>query len=140
LLKRLGIETAGDLLFHFPRSYEDLTDVRPIAALAEGQTQTVRGEVVEIAGKQLSNGRPMVSVVLSDGGSHCLEGVWFNQPYAAQRFRYGQPLSFSGKPKWYRDHWQMTNPRVQALDGSESESSPAVLPVYPLTEDLRIEQ
>ena len=125
LLQRLGIETVGDLLFHFPRSYQDLSDVRPISALSEGDVQTVQGEVVEIAGRYLSDGRPLVSVVLSDGGPRCLEGVWFNQPYAAQRFRYGQRLAFSGKPKWYRDHWQMTNPRVQVMDGSASSARQA---------------
>lgn len=146
LLRALGLETVGDLLFHFPRSYEDLTDVRPIGSLVEGQLQTVRGEVVEIEGKQLADGRTIVSVVLSDGGKHCLEGVWFNQPYAAQRLRYGQPLAFSGKPKWRFNRWQMTSPRIQNLDGaggSTAEAQPAppdIVPVYPLTADLRAEQ
>ncbi len=48
-LRRLKLETIGDLLFHFPRSYEDLTDVRPIAKLSADAIQTVQGEVVEIA-------------------------------------------------------------------------------------------
>jgi ATP-dependent DNA helicase RecG len=137
LLGRLGLHTVGDLLFHFPRSYEDLTDVRPIASVSAGALQTVQGEVVEIEGKSLNDGRSVVSVVLSDDGTHCLEGVWFNQPYAARRFRYGQRLSFSGKPRWFRDHWQMSTPRVQVLDGTEAGASPGVVPVYPLTEDLR---
>src|SRR5216684_5409474 len=55
LLRRLGIETIGDLLFHFPRSYEDLTDIRPIAQLSGGTLQTVHGEVVEIEGKQIAD-------------------------------------------------------------------------------------
>src|SRR5262245_61615653 len=33
LLQRLGLETVGDLLFHFPRAYEDLTEIRRIAEL-----------------------------------------------------------------------------------------------------------
>ena len=37
LLARLGLATVGDLLFHFPRGYEDLTDLRPIADLAGGK-------------------------------------------------------------------------------------------------------
>ena len=41
-LRRLGIETVGDLLFHFPRSYEDLSEVRPIKDLKEGETQTTQ--------------------------------------------------------------------------------------------------
>ena len=139
LLGRLGLRTIGDLFFHFPRTYEDLNDVRPIAALSVGSIQTVQGEVVEIDGRSLSDGRTVVSVVLSDDGKSCLEGVWFNQTFAAKRFRYGQRLSFSGKPKWYRDHWQMSSPRVQILDGGENAHAPGVVPVYPLTEDLRLE-
>jgi ATP-dependent DNA helicase RecG len=144
-LGRLGLHSVRDLLFHFPRSYEDLTDVRPITALVEGTVQTVQGEVVELDGKRLADGRTVVSVVLSDDGKHCLEGTWFNQPYAARRFRYGQRLAFSGKPRWYRDHWQMTSPRVQVLDGPGPDRAPAapslgIVPVYSLTEDLRAEQ
>ena len=62
-LHRLGIITVGDLLFHFPRAYEDLSDHRPITALTEGTIQTVHGEVVEIPdGRHLPNGRSMVSI------------------------------------------------------------------------------
>jgi ATP-dependent DNA helicase RecG len=143
-LGRLGLRTVRDLLFHFPRAYEDLTDVRPITGLVEGDVQTVQGEVVEINGKQLGDGRTIVSVVLSDDGKHCLEGTWFNQAFAARRFRYGQRLAFSGKPRWYRDHWTMNTPRVQALDATapDAPAAPAlaIVPVYPLTEDLRVEQ
>jgi ATP-dependent DNA helicase RecG len=139
-LHRLGIETVGDLLFHFPRGYEDLTDVRAITALSEGVLQTVHGEVIEIDNRRLPDGRTVVSVVLSDDGKNCLEGVWFNQPFIARRFRYGQHVAFSGKPKWFRDHWQMTTPLVQTLDGPTTVSSPGIVPVYPLTEELRADQ
>ena len=36
LLARLGVRTARDLLFFFPRDYQDLTDRRAIAQLEEG--------------------------------------------------------------------------------------------------------
>ena len=139
-LRRLGIETVGDLLFHFPRGYEDLSDVRPIAQLSEGALQTVQGEIVEIEGKNLPDGRCVVSVVVSDGGRECLEGVWFNQPYAARRFRFGLHVAFSGKPKWYRDHWQMPNPHVRILDGAPAAGESSIVPVYPLGGDLRPDQ
>ena len=107
-LGRLGLQTAGDLLFHFPRTHEDLTEVRRIADLAAGTMQTVQGQVVEIDGRRLADGRSVVSIVISDDDKHVVEGTWFNQTYAARRFRYGQRVAFSGKPKWYRDHWQMS--------------------------------
>src|SRR5262245_34261882 len=56
VLARLGIETVGDLLYHFPRAYEDLTDVRAIRDLAAGELQTVQGEVVEITSRDLPGG------------------------------------------------------------------------------------
>jgi ATP-dependent DNA helicase RecG len=137
LLARLNIHTIGDLLAHFPRTYEDLTDVRPIARLEADTLLTTQGEVVEIDGRRLADGRTVVRVVLGDG-LNCVEGTWFNQPWMAQRFRYGQKLGYTGKARWYRDHWQMNNPRVQVLDGKEAESA-GIVPVYPLTEDLRAE-
>ena len=96
--------------------------------------------MVEIAGRSLPDGRSVVSIVISDGGRDCLEGVWFNQPYAGRPFRYGLRVSFSGKPKWFRDHWQMNNPRVQVLGGLTDQTTPGIVPVYPLTEELRVEQ
>src|SRR5438552_13563452 len=56
LLQRLGLETVGDLLFHFPRAYEDLTEIRRIAELTEGDLLTVQGQVVELEGRELLTG------------------------------------------------------------------------------------
>ena len=55
-LERLGLRTVCDLLYHFPRSYEDLTDIRPIPQLTQGKVQTSAGEIVEIEGRQLPDG------------------------------------------------------------------------------------
>src|SRR5262249_41665122 len=131
-LQRLGIRTVADLLLHLPRGYEDLRDVRPITALQPGETQVVHGEVVEIDGRRLPDGRAVVSVVITAGGPQSLEGVWFNQPFAGGQFRYGQRVAFTGKPKWYRDHWQMAAPRWQALEGGAPAPAPGIVPVYPL--------
>lgn len=142
LLGKLGLATVADLLGHFPRDYQDLTDRRRIGELTADALQTVEAEVIDITSRNLADGRVVISVVVNDGGEASLEGVWFNQAGVARRFRFGQRVAFSGKPKWYRDHWQMTNPRVRELDGSASDpgDSAAVVPLYPLTEDLRLEQ
>ena len=135
-LARLNIDTIGGLLAHFPRSYEDLSSVKPIAQLTDEGVQTTQGEVVEIDGRRLADGRTMVSVVLGEG-LNSVEGVWFNQPFMSSRFRYGQRLAYTGKPRWYKDHWQINNPRVQVLDGNQAADPAGIVPVYPMTEDLR---
>ncbi|MCS7047100.1 MAG: DEAD/DEAH box helicase, partial [Gemmataceae bacterium] len=136
LLAKLDIFTVQDLLFHFPRSYDDLSDVRAVADLSAGELQTVVGEVVEFQGKELADGRRVLSVVLADSHGHIVEGVWFNQLSVMKMLRYGLRVAFSGKPKWRHGHWQMHHPRVQVLDGQETEPARRVIPVYPLTEGL----
>jgi ATP-dependent DNA helicase RecG len=138
-LNRLGILTIADLLLHVPRTYEDLSAVQTIANLQAGQTQVVQGEVVEIDGRRLADGRAVVSIVINDGSPGSLEGTFFNMPFAAGQFRYGQRVAFTGKPKWFRDHWQMANPKWQALDSDAPTAAPGIVPVYPMTEDLRPE-
>src|SRR5262249_27456192 len=118
VLRKLDILTVADLLFHLPRTFDDLSDIRPMDKLEAGALQTVRGRVVEITGKERADGRTILSIVLADKSGRCVEGTWFNQPWAARAYRFGQQLAFSGKPKWYRDHWTMNHPRVQAVDGT----------------------
>jgi ATP-dependent DNA helicase RecG len=140
LLARLDIRTVGDLLWHFPRSFDDLTDVRRVDQLEAGVLQTVRGEVVELDSRELADGRRILSVVIADERGRCVEGSWFNQAWIARQFRYGQRVAFSGKPRWFRDHWQMSNPRVRSLDAAGDGGAAQVVPVYPLTEGLRPDQ
>ena len=137
LLAKLEVRTVGDLIFHFPRSYDDLTEVRPMDNIEAGVLQTVQGEVVEIDGKELPDGRRVTNVVISDPAGKCVAGIWFNSLMIVGKVNYGQKVAFSGKPKWYRDHWQMNHPRVQVLNDAEAKLE--VVPVYPLTEGLRPE-
>ncbi|HYV36996.1 MAG TPA: ATP-dependent DNA helicase RecG [Gemmataceae bacterium] len=138
-LQRLGITTVADLLLHLPRTYEDLSAIRTIATLKAGEVQVVQGEVVEIDGRRLADGRSVVSIVINDGSPGSLEGSWFNQPFISGQFNYGQRVSFTGKPKWFRDHWQMANPKWEKLDAGAALPAPGIVPIYPMTEHLRPE-
>jgi ATP-dependent DNA helicase RecG len=139
LLKKLGLTTVADLLWFFPRAYEDLHDRRRIAELTEGSLQTVAGEVIGIDPRTTHSGKQVLGVLLSDG-SGLLEGVWFNQPFLARKFRLGQRVGFSGKPAWKLGRWQMANPRVHLLESEPLDQPRRILPVYPLTEGLHLEQ
>src|SRR5260370_31430674 len=137
LLAKLDVRTVGELLFHFPRSYDDLTKVRPMEQIEAGVLQTVQGEAGEIEGKELPDGRRITSVVISDPVGKCVAGVWFNSLMIVGKVHYGQRVAFTGKPKWHRNHWQMHHPRVQVLEDNDAKLE--VVPVYPLTEGLRPE-
>ncbi len=136
LLHRLGLYYAQDLLFFFPRDYEDLTDRRKVADLEEGRLVSVLGTVEEVDLRNTGTGRCVLGVLVRDGSGY-LRGVWFNQPYLRERFAEGQRVMFSGKAKMEGLVWEMVHPRVVYLADDEEEPAAAILPVYPLTEGLQ---
>ena len=135
LLTRLGLYTARDVLFYFPRDYQDLTDRREVAALEEGKLQTVCGKVEEIELRNTGPGRCMLGVLLRAGTGY-LRLLWFNQPFMRERFEFGQRVMASGKPKHAGLMWEMAHPQVEVLAEDEEEPPGRILPVYPTTEGL----
>ena len=138
LFTKLGILTVEDLLWDLPRDVLDLSEVRGTRTLQEDAVVSVRGNVVDIDGRPISNGRTLVAVLL-DCGDGYLTGTWFNQPWVLKQFQMGQNVLFSGKPKRRGGRWQINNPRVQWLAEDDVVTTGGVLPRYRLTEGLRME-
>src|SRR3989344_6745845 len=83
-LKKLGVKTVSDLLYHFPSRYGDTSEMRTIASLAHGDTAVVFGK---ISGLKTSKGfRTKIAMaegfVEDDTGK--IKAIWFNQPYLAK--------------------------------------------------------
>ena len=135
LLERLGVRTVADLLFFFPRDYQDLTDLRSIASLEEDRFLSIRGVVEESELRGSSPGRSVLGVLVRDE-KHYLRALWFNQPYMADKFKRGQQVLMSGKAAMRGGRWEMHHPRVQWIDPDEPPPTGQVLPIYPLTEGL----
>ncbi|MBN2477258.1 MAG: ATP-dependent DNA helicase RecG [Pirellulales bacterium] len=132
---RLGLQTARDVLFFFPRDYQDLTDRRDIDSLEEGKLQTVSGVVEEVELRGTGSGGSVLGVLVRCREGH-LRAVWFNQPFMREKLSFGQRVALSGKPKYEGLVWQMHHPRVERLSDDEEEPAGKILPVYPLTEGL----
>ena len=138
LYANLGLATAEDLLWDLPRDVLDLTDVRSVRDLEADVLVSVRGQVANLDGRNIRGGRNLTAVLL-DCGDGFLRGVWFNQPWMLRRFRMGDTVLFSGKPKRRSGRWEINNPRVQWLEEDDTITSGGVLPRYRLTEGLRME-
>jgi len=135
LLERLGLRTAADVLFLFPRDYQDLTDHRPIENLEEGKLQTVCGIVEDIELRGTRTGKTILGVLVRQDGGF-LRALWFNQPFMRDKFSLGQRVMLSGKPKYEGLMWRMNHPRVEPLAEEDEDPAGRILPVYPLTEGL----
>lgn len=141
LLEKLGIHAAVDLLFFFPRNYQDFTELHQITELASSQQASIVGEVDDIDQLVTAQGKHILYVLLKQGAQY-LRGVWFGQPYMLQRFKVGQRVLFQGMAKLSGGRFQMNHPKVIWLDGTESqpEKERRLHPVYPLTEGINQRQ
>jgi ATP-dependent DNA helicase RecG len=96
-LKKLGIMTAIDLLYHFPVRYGDTSDVTNIVSLERGQTAVVFGKITKLkTSKGFRSRIPMASAEVTDESGH-IQCVWFNQPYLAKMIPEGAFVRIEGK-------------------------------------------
>lgn len=135
LLAKLGLRTARDLLFFFPRDYQDMSELRPIERLTEGQLCAVCGVVEEVDLRNTGVGRSILGVLVRQGTQY-LRAIWFNQPYLREKFVAGQRLVVAGDPKSQGFRWEMVHPQVTWLADDEEPPAGRILPVYSLTEGL----
>lgn len=134
-LARLDLHTARDVLFFFPRDYQDLTDLDSLAALEEDKLVRLRGEVLEVEARQGRGGRTLVGALVGCEGGR-LRALWFNLPYMQTKLAAGQHVLLAGKARRRGGTWEMVHPTVRWLEDEADEAPAPLLPVYPLTEGL----
>jgi ATP-dependent DNA helicase RecG len=133
-LKRLGIETVGDLLHHFPHRYDDYSTLKPINRLEYGEETTIIGTVWETHTRQTRGGGSIVNSIIADA-SGTIEAVWFNQPYLTRQLRAGRRIVLSGKVNEYLGRLILQSPAWEPLE-RELIHTGRLVPIYPLTQGI----
>ncbi|MBN2582863.1 MAG: ATP-dependent DNA helicase RecG [Planctomycetes bacterium] len=132
MFRRLDVETVRDLLYLFPRGYEEPTEARPIIELQDGQKQTVIAQCLEV---RTVRWRHVEAAFSDDSGS--IKVLWFNAPYLREQVRPGRTYRLTGRVALYRRHLQMQHPSFKEV-GQEAESdNTSILVTYPATEGLQ---
>ncbi|HEY3373996.1 MAG TPA: ATP-dependent DNA helicase RecG [Candidatus Aquicultor sp.] len=136
-LRKLGIESVGDLLFHFPHRYLDLSKMRKISELRAGDHVTIVGNVTQVKKWRAKTGMRVVNVTIGDGTGN-ITGTWFNQDYIAQRLKEGMQVTFSGKVAYKYRQLQLENPLYDILNEKAGESihSGRIVSIHPATQNL----
>ena len=134
-LQRLGVRTAGDLLYHVPHRYLDATTVTPLARAMVGQEVTCVGRVVSTGVLPTRRGLRVFRAVLKDE-SGLLECAWPGRPFLERQIKKGQLLLVTGPVRYY--HGKQIVPRefIILAEDEEGTDSGLVLPIYPATEGL----
>ena len=134
-LRRLGVVTAGDLLYHVPHRYEDASTVSSIASLEPGMQGTVIGRVVSKGILPTRKGLRIFQAVLRDD-TGMMEVSWPGQPFLDRTIKKDDVLLVTGSVRFF--HGRQLQPR-EYINLGDDESGTAhgrVLSIYPATEGL----
>lgn len=125
LFAKLGINSIGDLVNFYPRSYEDWNLVEKIENLEYGTTVCIRATLAtSVNDARISGGRIISkAMVFDDTGS--LQIVFFNNRYISSMLKSGTEYLFYGKVTADSYGAQMVAPTFSAV-----QDATAIYPVY----------
>jgi ATP-dependent DNA helicase RecG len=141
VVKETGFDTVGALLSHYPRNYVDRGRLSDLGELTEGDYLSLVGRVVHCEQHSYQDRRTkkqayrLEVVVKAEDGALAL--TYFDRTkgasdWHAKEYAVGRVGMFSGKLKWFRDRWELTNPdsRMYVEDGDALDAMPALIPIY----------
>jgi len=138
--RRLGFLTVRELLFHLPRRYDDLRQMRRLGELGwveEGTVVSARVRVADVRVEPSFRRRIQRTIARLEDDSGTIEATWFGRRFIERRLFPGADVIVSGKLKRFGRKLTLDNPDFQAL-GAEGEMLHVgrIVPVYRLTAGL----
>ena len=130
-LNKLGIFTLKDLLYYFPRQFEDRYNLKKIAQLEDGEKVTIKAVISSINTFSPKEGMTLTKIDVKDEtGSAKL--VFFNKSYIKNTFRPGDSILVFGKVKKKFNNLELTSCELEYLTNSPKNTC-RFMPVYQLT-------
>ena len=139
-LARLDIVTAGDLIRHFPRRYEDYSQIVAIRDMRPG-TVTFRGKVERVSARYARARKLHITEAIISDDTGTVKAIWFNQSFLAKTIPKDTPVLVSGELKFRNNDLAMQSPTIERdEEGVITRETARILPVYPETEGLSSRQ
>ena len=132
--EKLGVKSVSDLIYHFPRAYENRGNIKLLSECVSGEKSSV-SLVIGTAPKKTMIRRGMVILRFTtyDESGSC-EITFYNQNYLADKFPLGAEFRFFGNVERVGKRYKMSSPAYEMImDGVHL---PPLVPIYPLTEGI----
>ncbi len=129
---RLGVSSLRDLLYLFPRRYEDRSTIKKISELQVGDIAAIKGEIRFTYLRRSKRNRPIYEVTVDDGSSS-IHISWFNQPYLKNVIKEGSNIVLYGKVDFYKG-LRMNSPDYEILISKDPDLG--FVAIYPLSGSL----
>ena len=127
-LKSLGINIVYDLIYYFPRAYDDRTNIKKIGELKFNEYVVIKANVMSVVNLTVRNGKKIVKAMVSDG-TGIMEILWFGMPYIKKSLKIGEEYLFIGQTK-KSAVFQLINPEYKLFSGQQKVSENEILPIY----------
>jgi ATP-dependent DNA helicase RecG len=138
--RRLGFYSVRDLLFHLPRRYDDLREMRKLGDLVwveDGTVISARVRVADIRVEPSFRRRVQRTVARLTDGTGAIDATWFGRRYIDRRLKPGDEVVVSGKLKWFGRRQTLDNPEFQHdTNDADLLHVGRIVPVYRLTAGL----
>ncbi len=134
-LKKLGIHTVRDLIYFFPRAYENRGDIHELGEhLLDAPKSYILTVACEVSNVKLKN-RLTMSKFRAFDDSGTVEVIFFNSPFVKDIFHIGSVFRFYGKPSFSKaKRLNLINPKYEPV--VEGVPLPDLVPIYPMTEGV----
>lgn len=133
-LATLGVQTVEDMIYLFPRKYDDFSKVIKIIDVAPGNV-TLKARVEAVVGRYVKRRMHITEAILDDGTAKT-KAVWFNQPYRVEQLNKGEEFYFSGTYELQRSSYILSNPSTEKASDF-AVSTARIVPIYPETKGLK---
>lgn len=135
-LKKLGINSIYDLLYYFPRSYDNRTNMKNISEVQDNEYTVIKAEVININLSFSPTKKNLVRATISDG-SGVVELTWFSSPYVSKVLKSGSEYYFIGTIKHSNFGLKMVNPEFKLVSAQNTSFYKGeILPIYSSTIDI----
>ena len=133
-LQKLNIFTLKDLIYYFPRQYEDRSVVKKISQLENEDKVSIKGIIFKIDTYSPKKGMKITRMDIRDESGY-IKMSFFNQEYITKVFKSGDSILAFGKVKVENNFKEFIPIEVEHYTNKPT-STCKIEPVYPLTYGL----
>lgn len=133
-LHKLNIFTLKDLIYYFPRQYEDRSKVKKINQLENEEKVTIKGVITRMESYSPKKGMNIIRMDMRDDTGY-IKLSFFNQEYIKRAFKSGDSIVVFGKVKIENNFKEFVPIEIEHYS-SKPQSNCKIEPIYPLTYGL----
>ncbi len=130
-LEKLGVFTLKDLLYYFPRTFEDRNNIKKIAQLEDEEKVTIKAIITNVNTFSPRKGMTITNINVKDETGHARLS-FFNRGYIKNTYKSGDSILVFGKVKIRNDKIELNSCEIEYLTNAPKQTG-RLMPVYPLT-------